>query len=164
MGDLAVDVLWDTAKLLETEAAGEAMCAAYADEVDGHEYNVGNLVCLGKKPAGNDPVEGDFFTPEGTRPLAIVNCDNRIVASAARIRWEELLTNWVGMEQQGFLKGRSILKNLIDVDTESMSVSLKSQNGAMILFDFKAAFPSNSQSICYVSSPRSECQSAPGRW
>ena len=147
MGDLAVDVLWDTAKLLETEAAGEAMCAAYADEVDGggHEYNLGNLVCLGKKPAGNDPVEGDFFTPEGTRPLAIVNCDNRIVASAARIRWEELLTNWVGMEQQGFLKGRSILKNLIDVDTESMSVSLKSQNGAMILFDFKAAFPSISQ-------------------
>ena len=147
MGDLAVDVLWNVAKLLEAETAGEVIRAAYADEVNGggHDYNLGNLVCLGKKPAGNDPVEGDFFTPEGTRPLSIVNCDNRIVASAARIRWEEHLAGWVGNEQQGFLRGRSILKNLIDIDTESMSVSLKSQSGAMVLFDFKAAFPSISQ-------------------
>ena len=43
------------------------------------------------------------------------------------------------------MKGRSILKNLIDVDAESLSASLKSQNGATVLFDFKAAFPSISQ-------------------
>ena len=66
MGDVAVDVLWNVAKLLEAETAGEVIRAAYADEVNGggHDYNLENLVCLGKKPAGNDPVEGDFFTPE----------------------------------------------------------------------------------------------------
>jgi hypothetical protein len=47
--------------------------------------------------------------------------------------------------QQGFLGGRSIIKNLIDVDTEAMTISLKSDRGAIILFDFKAAFPSISQ-------------------
>ena len=57
------------AKLLETETAGEAMRAAYADVADGggHEYNLGNLVCLGKKPAGNDSIEGDLRLKEQDR-------------------------------------------------------------------------------------------------
>ena len=97
MGELAVDMLLDIAELLQTEEAGHAMRAAYWDEADdeGHAYNFANLVCLGKKPAGYDPHRGEFFTLEGTRPLAIVNCDNRIVASAARIRWERHFEKWV---------------------------------------------------------------------
>ena len=71
------------------------MRAAYADVAygGGHEYNLGNLVFLGKKLAGNASIEGEYFTPEQTRPLTIVSCDNRIVASAARLRWEEHLAH-----------------------------------------------------------------------
>jgi hypothetical protein len=47
--------------------------------------------------------------------------------------------------QQGFLKGRSIISNLIDLDTDSMTISLATDRGAAVLFDFKAAFPSISQ-------------------
>ena len=144
MGELAVDMFSDIAELVQTKAAGQAMRAAYWDEVDdeGHAYNLANLVCLGKKPAGYGPHEGEFFTPEGTRPLAVVNCDNRIVASAARIRWERRFEKWVCEEEQGFLASRPILNNLIDVDASSILVSLKSQKRAIVLFDFRAAFPS----------------------
>ena len=44
--------------------------------------------------------------------------------------------------QRGFLRGRSILRNVLEIDWESMRVSLSSQRGALVLFDFEAAFPS----------------------
>ena len=47
--------------------------------------------------------------------------------------------------QRGFLHGRSLLSNVVDVDYESMRVSLKHKRGMLILFDFEAAFPSLSQ-------------------
>ena len=85
---------------------------------------------------------GDFYTGETTRPLALVNTDNRILASAARITWEPILANFISLEQQGFLKGRQMLGNVIDIDYEAMTVSLKCEKGAVMFFDFKAAFPS----------------------
>ena len=147
LGELGIQTLWDVAKLLETDQAGELMREAYADTfADGrHGYNLSTMVCLDKKPAGTEQTIGDYYTPEGTRPLAIVNCDNRLVANVARICWEGNLSNWVSQKQQGFLQGRSILANLIDLDTESMCASLRSNDGATILFDFRAAFPSISQ-------------------
>ena len=47
LGTLAVEVLWDVAKLLESDNAGEAMRDAYAtdSESGGHGYNLSTLVC-----------------------------------------------------------------------------------------------------------------------
>jgi hypothetical protein len=59
-----------------------------------------------------------------------------------RIRWEPLFNKWVSAMQQGFLRGRSMLSNVVDVDYEAMTISLKHPYGALILFDFQAAFPS----------------------
>ena len=42
--------------------------------------------------------------------------------------------------QRGFLKGRSMIGNIVDVDYEAMTVSLKYEQGGLILFDFRAAF------------------------
>jgi hypothetical protein len=44
--------------------------------------------------------------------------------------------------QKGFLKGRSMLSNVVTIDHEAMRVSLQCDSGAIVLFDFKAAFPS----------------------
>ena len=41
-----------------------------------------------------------------------------------------------------FLPGRSILQNIVDVDDTAMRISLNTSSGAIVLFDFKAAFPS----------------------
>ena len=52
--------------------------------------------------------------------------------------------------QRGFLGGRSILANVLDVDFESMRISLKVKQGAIVLFDFAAAFPSISNTYMFT--------------
>jgi hypothetical protein len=89
--ELGLSVLHDVAGALEKGNAEAQLCAAYADvatEGD-HHYNLSTLVCLPKAPSGDDVEFGEFYTPAGTRPLSIVNCDNRLVASAMRLRWED---------------------------------------------------------------------------
>ena len=106
---------------------------------DGHTFNLGLLICLGKKPHSEHPEHGQVFRPESTRPLSIVNTDNRLLANAARLRWERLLNPWVSPQQQGFLRQRSILKNVLDIDYASMTTALTTNNGALVLFDFASA-------------------------
>ena len=87
---------------------------AYAD--DASTYNASLLVCLPKKKAGSLEDGTDFYDAEATRPLALVNTDNRLVAAAAKRRWERALSHFVYKHQRGFLPGRSIIQNVIDVE------------------------------------------------
>ena len=87
---------------------------AYAD--DASTYNASLLVCLPKKKAGSLADGTDFFDAEATRPLALVNTDNRLVAAAAKRRWERALNAFVYKHQRGFLSGRSIIQNVVDVE------------------------------------------------
>ena len=82
------------------------------------------------------------MTPSALRPLSVVNTDNRIIAGAARIRWEPILARWVSPSQRGFLPHRSMLHNVVDVEHDAMMASLSGPDPALILFDFAAAFPS----------------------
>ena len=109
------------------------------------DFNRAFLFCLPKKPSGQDPVHGDFYAPQNTRPLSLVDTVNRLIANSYRKVLEPLTNQLVSDMQQGFLKGRSILRNVLEIDWESMTVSLSSSKGALILFDFEAAFPSLSQ-------------------
>ena len=49
--------------------------------------------------------------------------------------------------QRGFLKGRQILHNVLDIDHASHTLSIISQQAALLLFDFRAAFPFVSHDI-----------------
>ena len=111
------------------------------DTEDGHSFNLGTLCCLPKKPSGTDCALGDFFAADCTRPLCIVNTDDRLIANAARLRWEPIFNAWVSQMQRGFLHGRSFLANVIEIDYNAMTVSLAKATGALVLFDFRAAFP-----------------------
>ena len=62
--------------------------------------------------AGTHDQLGDYFTPENTRPLSIVNTDNRILAIAAQLQIEEVAKHWVTNDQQGFIKCRSMNSNI----------------------------------------------------
>ena len=66
---------------------------AYWDELD--SYNASLLVCLPKKRSGQLDDGTDFYDAEATRPLALVNTDNRLVAAAAKHRWEHVLGEYV---------------------------------------------------------------------
>ena len=62
---------------------------------------------------------------------------------------EPLFARWVSPGQRGFLPGRSLLANVIDVDEGMQMTSLQGEGGAAIFFDFKAAFPSVDQSFMF---------------
>ena len=144
LGPLAVDVLYNVFDTLSGDDAVEKLVAAYEgmSPEQSHEFNLSILCLLPKKPTGVDETLGTYFHPKDTRPLSISNVDNRLLASAARVAWEPILERWVSKCQRGFLKGRVMLQNVIDVDWVAMTVSLKSEHGALVLFDFRAAFPS----------------------
>ena len=144
LGPLAVDVLFDVFQVLSSESAYETLVEAFKglSSERSHDFNVSILCLLPKKITGQDVEMGSYFHPNDTRPLSVSNVDNRLLASAARIAWEPILEKWVSEAQRGFLKGRSMLHNVLEIDWSAMTVSLKSEHGALVLFDFKAAFPS----------------------
>ena len=152
LGELAVTTLHDAILELSSSNALEALCTAYEIEGDvaSHSFNKSTLCCLPKKKTGTDGDMGDYYEASATRPLCIVNTDNRLIASAARLVWEPIFNKWVSDIQRGFLKGRSMLGNVIDIDFEAMKISLIQKNGALILFDFKAAFPSESHEYMFA--------------
>jgi hypothetical protein len=147
LGELGVYTLHEVATALRAEDSVTQLQAAYQDECEdnGHDYNLSTLVCLPKAPAGDDLEFGQYFNPSDTRPLSIVNCDNRIVASAARWRWEENMNGFIKSRQQGFLQRRSILRNLLEIDNNMLALSCTEEDSAAIFLDFAAAFPSIDQ-------------------
>ena len=144
---LSASILHDVATALSQHDFQHTLSTAYHDTADSHphHYNHSTMVCLPKKPHTTTGDGTPTYMASNTRPLNVVNADNRIVASAARHKWERALSDWVLPRQQGFLRMRSILTNLLDVDTASMHTSLVHDNGACVLFDFASAFPSISQ-------------------
>ena len=144
LGDLAIDILFGVTEVLSCDNAIEQLTEAY--EAMGHSaaqaFNISILCCLPKKPSGVDDRGEVFYKPGATRPLNVGNVDNRLIASAARLAWEPNFEKFVSKMQRGFLKGRQMLHNVIDIDYAAMTISLKHEFGGLLLFDFKAAFPS----------------------
>ena len=149
LGALGIDVLFDAAKALARPDSSVLLRAAHGNDQEEHEFNLGTLCCLPKKPTGVDNDLGEYYAPESTRPLSIVNTDNRLIANSYRYCWEAIFAHWVSGKQRGFLPGRSMMSNVVDVDYEAMTVSLTAEFGALILFDFKAAFPSISHDYLF---------------
>ena len=57
----------------------------------------------------------------GARPLNVTNCDNRLIASAVRIALEHKIAPTITQAQRGFLRGRSMLANVVDGNMESIA-------------------------------------------
>ena len=79
----------------------------------------------------------------------MVDTSNRLLANAARFRWEQGLARWLAPEQRGFLPHRSMLANIVDIETEAMKANMTSSSAAIVLYDFAAAFPSISQQFLF---------------
>jgi len=144
MGDMMIDLLEDMIGVLSSEEAEDVLTEAFSSMTleERHAFNASILCCLPKKPSGVHEEAGEFYHPDATRPLNISNVDNRLLASAARLAWEPKFEKWISAMQRGFLKGRQMLHNVLDIDFEAMRVSLKTEHGLLVLFDFRAAFPS----------------------
>ena len=153
LGDTAVDALFEAGLAMQQPdfpTQIRAACGFFPHEP--HPFNLGTLVCLPKKAVAHHGQHGEVYTPEGTRPLSIVDTANRILANSFRHRWEPLLSRWISPQQRGFLPGRSILANVVDVEEAALQSALAHDMPATFLFDFSAAFPSVNQE--YVPRPR----------
>ena len=141
--EVGLEILWDALEEIQAAEGKTNLDRAHLLCHGGpHNFNDATLICLPKNPTGTDPEHGTFFSPEATRPLSIVNTDNRLMASAIRIRLERVVTRWITRAQKGFLKGRSMLSNVVSIDAISVAVALQNPRAATILLDFKAAFVS----------------------
>lgn len=78
-------------------------------------FNHGWLVCLPHGTGEETPDGLPTHTTAQTRPISIVDAANRLIANAFRLRWEPLLEPWLSPLQRGFLPGRSMLANAMDV-------------------------------------------------
>jgi len=148
LGNLGLDVLFEAAKALTDDGLHEQLNSiGFEGEVGSNGFNLGNMVFLPKKPMGQHPLFGDFYGLGDVRPLMVVNTDNRLLANFFRRKWEPLMDSWISSSQQGFLQGRSMASNILGVETQAQEVCYRCRRGGVLLLDFKAAFPSISQTF-----------------
>jgi hypothetical protein len=113
------------------------------------DFNWAFLVCLPKAPGLTEPSGLEMHEAGNTRPLSIVDASNRILANIFRIALERRVGTWISPMQRGFLQGRQMLRNVLDIDFGAQKISVKSKSGVLMLFDFKAAFPSMSHDFMW---------------
>lgn len=135
-GDLAVELLWDAFNGLIAEDA-----IAELDEL-GFAFNASLLHLLPKKAVGTAADGTPVYSAAATRPLNVVNTDNRVIASAVRLMLERVLAPRITRDQRGFLQGRSMLANVVDVEETMCECTLAARGSLAFFMDFEAAFPS----------------------
>ena len=119
-----------------------------------NRFNEALLCCLPKATSRRDDLGNDCHRADETRPLSIANTDNRLVASAFRLLWEPLVEPSISQRQRGFLRGRSMLRHVVELESQAMVTALEEEDGAILLFDFRAAFPSVSRDFLMASLER----------
>ncbi len=118
IGELGYTALYDVLRALMQDGSDERMVAEYgsADDDFGRcDFNPSLLVLIPKKPSGSDAELGPFFKPEDTRLLMLVDTSNRIIASVINTKLEPAAEKVLSDCQQGFLHGRSILTNVVEL-------------------------------------------------
>ena len=84
-----------------------------------------------------------------TKPLSLGNMDGKLFARALKYCLEDVVDELATQIQRGFIRGRRMFKNIVDIEMEAMRISVTSKNGALVLFDFGAAFPSLSHELLW---------------
>jgi endonuclease/exonuclease/phosphatase family metal-dependent hydrolase len=116
-----------------------------ADRDIPHDFNESYLIFL---PKGE--VDADIFhtarTPDTTRPLNLTNTTAKLVAAALNRSLAAVAACTVIGQQRGFIKGRCLIDNVIEVDDFLIrAAKYYNDKHGLALLDFKAAFPSLSQ-------------------
>ncbi len=118
----------------------------------------------GAKPSSHDEFGNPIYTASDTRPLCVVDTASRLIANAARLRWEQNLGDWLAKERLGFLPRRSMLSNVVDLELTAMRYALAHSAPAIMIFEFAAAFPAFRKASCSGPSRiRASC-SPPYSW
>ena len=100
------------------------------DETDlGDGFNQAFLCCI-PKSADETTCNGHaVFTAGSTRPISIVDAANRILAAIFCASLERCVSARISEMQRGFLHGRKMMSNLLDIDEAAHTISVKSTRG-----------------------------------
>jgi hypothetical protein len=143
LGPLAIDTLFDAFRDMTSADGPERMAEHYPD------FNASLLFFLPKKISGATEDGTVFYDADAVRPLNVTNADNRLLASAVRLFIEPFVAGRISSAQRGFIAGRSMLANLVDID-EAMAINAITEDSAAAVFlDFSAAFPSVEQEMMH---------------
>ena len=113
-------------------------------------FNFCNLAFI---PKGED-INDDIIVaraPSSTRPISLSNTDNKYFALAINRPLAEVAKIAVHPRQRGFVQGRSLVDNVLEVEGFAQSYTIAdAENPAIFLFDVMAAFPSLSHQWLFV--------------
>ena len=85
------------------------------------------------------------------RPITLSNIDYKIIAKLLSNRIQTVMTQLVGKQQQGFIKGRNISNIIRGIDDILEYERCKNLNNLMFIIDFRQAFDKiNTDYICIV--------------
>ena len=76
------------------------------------------------------------------RPISLLNVDYKILTKLFARRLSKFLPNLVHKDQKGFIAGRSIHENLLDIQALLSACDNLNTEGILILLDFQKAFDS----------------------
>jgi hypothetical protein len=105
-------------------------------------FNLAFMNFIPKDPSGHTAYGVPYYSPDCTRPLSLADTINKLIANTVRIALERFASSRISPFQRGFLRGRQILDNVVELDYFAHLFSITSKRAATILFDFRAAFPS----------------------
>ena len=80
-------------------------------------------------------MHGEYYRASSTRPVSLLDTDNRLVANSWRILLELLVCKIISDMQLCFVKGWSIMRMTLEIDLESTRASLLYNRAALVLFD-----------------------------
>ena len=104
-------------------------------------FNHGFLALL---PKGQEMAETPGMrSPDAIRPLTLSNTDSKILAGALNKGLSAVATRCVHPDQNGFVKGRSIIDNIVHIEGAiQRHLLIEGNEPGTVMFDFKQAFPS----------------------
>ena len=113
-------------------------------------FNESVMVFLPKKASGALADGTAVYEASSMRPLNITNTDNRVLCSAIRLHVEPIVAPGIDATQRGFLRGRSMLANVVDIDEAMAHAALEEDDAAAVFFfDFEP--PSTLQRLSRAS-------------
>ena len=117
------------------------------------------LALIPKQAEPQDATHGLYRHPKNLRPLSLSNTDVKLLALALSAVVAPTLPAWARTEQKGFISGRLITQNVIDIESHAIQAALRTSlgpgpeqlcNPVAVFFDFGAAFPSLAQRFLWI--------------
>ena len=88
------------------------------------------------------PKKGDLWKTGNWRPISLLNSDFKVMSKLIASRLNSTLPALLAMDQRGFVSGRDIAEDVVELQTVLHHVHQMSSNHCLINLDFKKAFDS----------------------